>query len=413
MVNYCRKELLYALIIMLTPFGFGYIICYPSPALPYFESRWKLSEFESTAFNAVSSLTAIFGPYLTSFLLGHFGRKIVTFILSVAGIIGWALLFPLNESIFWYGILIRAILGLIMGAFSAIGPLYLVEIAPQELTGFFGNFNQLAVVFSIIIMYILGEYKAPWTLNVLAIVTHALQCFLIWLVPETSDKQQKEENKDDYDMIKESICQKKYAKNIIIVISLMILQQFSGANAILTNLSSLFSAAGVPIRSGVAAAITMCAQLLAVFISGILVVKFGRKVMWVVSSSLCCVSLLIYALNDKFNWNNIIPIVMIFFYQFGFGLGIGPMPWYYVPELFPESVRSIASSINSMTSWIGSFAVIFIYPSLKDAIGDFGAFIFFGCVCIVSAVVGFLFIKDPENAEEEEEEDKGEAINQL
>ncbi|EAX87744.1 metabolite transport protein csbC-related protein [Trichomonas vaginalis G3] len=144
----CGKHLLYALPSVLTPFTFGYIVGYTSPALPYYQEKFPdLTSFEVTIFNAITSLLACFGPYLTTFLFKFFGRRVVTVILDVANIILWACLFSITtKKLYYFGIFICALLGIILGACSAIGPLYLVEVAPPEYGGFFGSMNQMSIV---------------------------------------------------------------------------------------------------------------------------------------------------------------------------------------------------------------------------------------------------------------------------
>lgn len=397
----CSKELLYALPIILTPFTFGYIIGYSSPAVPYYTNKFSLSSFEGTAFNAVSPLLACAGPYLTAALLKYVGRRIVVVILGIINIILWACLFAIvNKKMFYFGIFIRACLGIVLGANSAIGPLYLVEIAPPDYVGFYGTMNQMTIVLGIIILFIIGQYYQPWALHILAIVTAGIQLATIWFVPETSplytdNDVDNEEDDDEEDDIKESIFDRQYIKKVIILILVMVSQQFSGANALITNLSSLFEKAKVPIPSGVAAAITMVAQLIACIVGGLLDGKVKRRIMWIISCTTCFLSLLIYALNQKFNWNTVLSIVLIFIYQFGFGIALAPMPWYTSPEMFPPALRPMASSINSMTSWICAFIIIFVYPQMQKGIGDFGAFLFFAADALFALIFGSIVIKEP------------------
>lgn len=197
------------------------------------------------------------------------------------------------------------------------------------------------------------------------------------------------------------------------MILIMLAQQLSGANAMITNLSTLFKTANVPIPSGIAAAITMAAQLIACIVGGSLDGKVKRRIMWGISCSTCFVSLLIYALNQKFNWNTVLSIILIFIYQFGFGLALAPMPWYTSPEMFPPPLRPMASSINSMTSWVGCFVVIFIYPAMQKGIGEFGAFLFFAADALFALIFGLIVIKEAiadeettENLDSDEEEEK-------
>ncbi|EAX98504.1 major facilitator superfamily protein [Trichomonas vaginalis G3] len=400
-------ELLYALPIILTPFTFGFIIGYTSPALPYYEDKWNISSIQSTFFNAITALFACVGPYLTTFLLKFFGRRVVIVIIDIINIISWACLFALSKKIFWFGIIIRALQGIILGACTAIGPLYLVEITPPSYVEFYGTLNQLCIVIGIVILYIIGQYYHPWVLHILAIVTSVIQITFIWFVPETSplyDKTasstEKESSDEDKGDIKESIFDKAYIKKVFIMIAVMASQQLSGANAMITNLSSLFESAHVPHPSGLAAAITMFAQALACIAAAAITGKIKRRIMWLMSTITCFISLFVYALNQKFNWSSTLSIVLQFLYQFGFGIALSPMPWYSSPEMFPPALRPMASSINSMTSWLCAFIIIFVYPQMKDHIGDFGAFLIFSADALFAIIFGSIVINEPSKDDE-------------
>ncbi|EAY21645.1 major facilitator superfamily protein [Trichomonas vaginalis G3] len=306
----------------------------------------------------------------------------------------------MNVKTFWMGFVMRVLQGFMLGAFSALGPLLLLEVAPAEQTGLYGTFNQIFIVIGIIILYLIGEYAMPFVMCIYAAVSHGLQLGLIWLIPETAIHQ--EENKEENDAQeteKESIFQAKYIWPLTVLILIMLTQQFSGINAILADLSTLFANANIQgISPGIQSVIATLAQLIACFFSGGLIKKVGRRAMWTVSGIVCAASLIIFGFNSKNNWSNVLPVVLIFLYQFGFGLGLAPMPWYSSPELFPLSVRPMASSINGMTSWLFSFIIVYASPAMKESkMGELGLFLFYGIITIAGTIFGFWFIKEPQD----------------
>ena len=112
---------------------------------------------------------------------------------------------------------------------------------------------------------------------------------------------------------------------------MMFVQQFCGINAILTNLSDIMDKTGLDIDGNYQAGIASCSQLIAVFVGAMIIDRIGRRITWIVSCSMIVVFLLIFALNVKFNWSTILPLICIFLYQLGFGLGMGPIPWFIIP----------------------------------------------------------------------------------
>ena len=397
MVNFLRVELLYALIIMLGTFNFGFNTSYPSPVVPFFQESWGIPESQTTWFNSICSLFAVFGPYISAFMCNYMGRRMVICIIAIVSAAFWAVLLAMNKDRFALGIVFRALCGLTVGANSHMNPLVLVEVAPKDITGFFGNLNQFGLVFAMVWLYIQGVGNPWWSINISAIVTNVLLAALIWLIPETRPEKKVDEanDKQQEETEKESLFQKKYLGKLFVGIMMMVIQQFSGVNAILTNLDQNFKDVGVAIESGYASAISVCAQLFAVFIGGLLIDWLGRRPLFCGSCFGCGVFLFLFACNEKFQWANWLPIVFIFLYMFCFGAALGPVPWFVIPELFPDSVRSLASSLISSANWILSFIVIFVYPSLRGAIGNVWTIVIFGIICILGSIYGFFFITEP------------------
>ena len=410
MAKFFRRELIYALIVMIGPLNFGFCMGFTSPAIPEWKLKWKsVPETQTTWFNSITSLFAVIGPFITTFMLGHMGRKLCLFFISLFATICWGLLLITSENRFWVGIIVRALVGLCVGGYSAVCPMFLVELAPKDITGFFGNLNQIGIVIGIIIMYLQGNWQSWWTLCITGIVFSALQCFLIWLVPETApEKEPIETDGNQQNEEKESVWQSKYLGKLGVGIAMMVIQQFAGVNALITNLDQNFKDAGAPLASGIASTISVAAQLLAVFACAFLVDWLGRRPLFCISALGCGICLFIFALNERYNWANWLPIVVIFLYMFFFGAALGPVPWFVIPELFPDSVRAVASSIISCSNWICAFIVIFIYPPMKNGIGNIWTLVIFGLIAVAGSVFGFFFITEPKEKEKSLDWDENE-----
>ncbi|KAK8839643.1 glucose import [Tritrichomonas musculus] len=402
-MGFCVKEIGFAVVIMLCPFLFGNTMCYPSPTAPEIQARHNLDSesFAWSFYNSISALFAIAGPFAATgyFKLFHNSRKKAVFLNSCFGIAFW-LLNCLTKTSIYAGIVMRAFLGVIMGAYSSMAPLYLVEIAPEGSSGFFGCLNQAGVVLGMIFFDFIGPSLTYMSLNYVAAATSALLAGLIWIVKEspavkhpTEEKPLAEGEKKE----KVSIWQKKYAFGLISGILMMLFQQFCGVNAILTNLADIMNKSGLELDGNYQGGIASIAQLIAVFISALIIDKIGRKITWIISCSMVIVFMFIFALNTKYDWSNILPLVCIFLYQLGFGLGLGPIPWFIIPEYFDAEVRAPANTIVVSANWIFAFIIIFVWPYMNKGMGMFGSLIFFTCIAIAGLLFGIFCIHDKKN----------------
>ncbi|OHT06490.1 hypothetical protein TRFO_25525 [Tritrichomonas foetus] len=194
---------------------------------------------------------------------------------------------------------------------------------------------------------------------------------------------------------REPLFQKQYAKSIIIGVILMFIRQFSGINGILTNLADIMNNAGLAINGSYQAGIATCAQIIGIMVGMPLIDKLGRKEVWIISASIVCASLLIFALNEKLAWTNLIPLICTFGYQLGFGLGLGLITWILVPEYFPHGVRPAAQTFCNCCNWIFCFIIIMAFEPMKSAITMFGVLIFFLVICGASIVFAVFCIYEP------------------
>ena len=159
----------------------------------------------------------------------------------------------------------------------------------------------------------------------------------------------------------------------------------------------MMTEAGLNLDPNYQSGIAIIAQLLAVFIGSLLMDKLGRKRIWILSSCIAAIALLLMALNEKLNLSTILPLICIFTYLFGFGLRIGPIPWFIVAEYFPEdSIRPKATMICMCCNWFFAFVTILSFPSMKEGMKMFGVLIFFLIVCIFSIIFGVFKVKEPE-----------------
>jgi MFS family permease len=408
MVSYCIPTLGYSLILSLGSATFGYTIAYPSPTIPGMKKDFGegvISDVQYTMFNAVTAVAAILGPFLVKLLVSPqypFGRRATSFILACSGAGFWLLFLGVSADRFWLGILARALCGVTMGAFSALSPMYIVELSPRESTAFFGAIHQFMVAFGIDMCYLIGTWIS-WEAN--AIVGAGLMTamsLLIWIVPESPAYQETSiTTLDTVARDEETVFSRQWFLPTMVGCCFFFFQQFTGINAILTNLNELFSAAGISLDSGYASAIAGFAQVVACFSAGPVVEKFGRKAVWILAFGGVTITDFLYALywipqlKEKNVFPNWFPIVVIFLNLLLFGIGAGPLPWFLVPERFPSSIRATAVSMATAFNWVFAFVVIFLFPVMQDGIGDSGAFIVFAVISLGATIFGIFNVKEP------------------
>ncbi|GAB1197814.1 hypothetical protein APSETT444_007117 [Aspergillus pseudonomiae] len=87
-------------------------------------------------------------------------------------------------------------------------------------------------------------------------------------------------------------------------------------------------------------------------------------------------------------------IVAIFLHAVAWSIGWFSIPYLIGSEIFPIRIRSLNMSISMAFHWAFYFACSRAMPSLLAATHKWGAFVFFGCICLTSLVYVFFAMPD-------------------
>jgi MFS family permease len=418
------KDLIYVLILSLGSLTFGYIVAFPSPADRILPDIFGADvDHYRPVFNSIASLTAIVGPFAVNFLLSprwQLGRRLTCFIIAVSGCAFWSLQLLASEIpkehrpiLALFG---RVSLGITMGCFSALMPMYVVELAPPSLTGIFGTFPQIFIASGVSFCYLVGfapkntssefSFSPWWILIGCGAGIDALLSVLIWFVPESPaiiQEQNRTANESG-----ETLCSRKWFRWMIIAAAFGFFQQFTGINAIVTDVTTIFTGIVPGEELGYVPFWVSIAQIIACIGSGPLINKIGRDRVWMLSFAICGMADLGYAITNYDSETRMGPkelqIVILFLHLLGFGLGAGPIAWFIVPEMFPTIVRPHAVVVAAVSNWIWSSIVIAGWSVMSKSgirVSKFSAFLFFAIISMGGILFGKWYVRNPEIEEEQ------------
>ena len=93
--------------------------------------------------------------------------------------------------------------------------------------------------------------------------------------------------------------------------------------------------------------------------------------------------------TEKSFFLNLLPLIGINMVAVSYQLGIGPIGWAYIGELYPVDMRTLLSGFSSMMVNVFIFIVIKTYPSLKvSALESWGTYWLYASISVLGALFG-------------------------
>lgn len=406
---------------------FGFDTGVISGALLFIKQDIALTSFTEGCVVSGVLLGAMIGGIGISSLADKYGRKKMLILASLIFIVG-ALGCAFSNGM-WMLIAFRVILGLAVGAASALVPMYLSEMAPAERRGTISGLNQLMIMVGILISYItnyaFAGFSHGWRIMLgFAVVPAALMLLGGIFLPESPrylvsqgrvddarailaglrGSNRMDQVNEEVDGIIESnkvphgsfkdIFADWVRPALVSGLGLAVLVQFVGCNTVIYYAPTTFTAIGMGTNAALISTIGIGALEVVVTIIAVAVMdKFKRRSLLTFGAAGMGISLTVLGLVHLIGGEGsqtmaIITVIATTVYICFFASTWGPITWITIGEVFPLHVRGEAVGFCSSMDWLANLVVALIFPLLLEAFGT-ATFLIFAVICYLS----LLFIK--------------------
>ncbi|XP_073391852.1 sugar transporter ERD6-like 4 isoform X2 [Physcomitrium patens] len=414
------------LIVALGPLSLGFALGFTSPTQAAIIRDLNLTIAQFSTFGSILSVGCMLGAIVSGRLADYFGRKPALSVAVIPVLAGWSLIVLCKAATPL--IIARTLVGFGGGIISFTVPMYIGEISPKHLRGTLGTMNQLAITIGVTLSYIVGMYFHWRTLALLGGIPGVLLVVGLLFIPESPRWLAKADRKEELqvclqwlrgkefnvsDEIQDiqaateasnalpsvkwsDLKQRKLIQTLIVGVGLMVLQQFSGINAVMLYSSFIFTTAGVQ-NPGVATVALGILQVVMTLAAAGLIDKAGRRLLLMVSAGGMALSSFL-ALQPEMSLElatfiGYLALVSLLVYIAAFSLGVGAIPWIIMSEIFPAHVKGTAGSVATLVNWFCSSAVTLIFNSML-LWSSTGSFWIFAAECVGTMVFVALYVPE-------------------
>lgn len=412
---------------------FGYDAGIISGALPYIKKEFLIPDSRCGIIVALLPIGALLGAIIVGRLSDLYGRKII--------LISSALLYILGafQSAMAGGVFAllcgRFMLGVAVGASSALAPLYICEISQEKQRGMLVTLYLVAINLGILLSYIMNVFfmqEAMWrTLMLVSVLPAIILAVCSYILPESprwlmfNGKQggasailiklhgAKKALKIMQEMTAlltaekkqiKTIFHRQYLKIILIAIMVAVLSQAVGIGAVVyyaptilleTGLSTAMASMAVTVGVGVA-------YVISAFIASRLIDYLGRRrlllmgLLGIVFSLFFMTWVLRYV--DNTQWLGMLTLFCLIVFLFFQGTCLAPAAILVPIELFPLPIRGMGMSIVITCNWLANALVLFLFPLLLHHLGLSASFMLFLTMSVVGFFICYFWVPETKGA---------------
>ncbi|XP_013188109.2 facilitated trehalose transporter Tret1 [Amyelois transitella] len=429
-----QQQLLITACVYLGPLLNGYSLGWSSPIIIKL-SDVKQSPFKNYVSDNLISFTAtaiyigqIIGPMLILNVSDTKGRKPCLVISTVITSLSYFILASATN--IWTIIFGRIICGLGISMSYVLASMYIGEISSTNIRGILLNGSGVFLTFGCLLVYSVGPFVPYYAVNLLGLLIALAQLAAVhYIVPESPifhamqgmDKEAAStletlNRHEDIDLVVSGAKSEKFSGSLykelftvrsnrrafFITMPLAVLQQLSGIIVVTFYATSIFYMTGSSLDARIDTILIGLTQFVASTFCPLLVERSGRKMLLMISTSICSISLAVLGVFLYLSWtSNIIvdsilwlPLVSLIVYFIGLETGFGVIPTTLPGEMFSPNVRAIGTMIGYQIAMVFGLVLSAVFPLMLDDMGPHITFWIFSFVCAFTCVFTMVFVPE-------------------
>jgi sugar porter (SP) family MFS transporter len=317
----------------------------------------------------------------------------------------------------------RVVLGLAVGAASAVVPMYIAEHTPPRIRGGTVSYNQLMITVGILAAYLVDfalrnvDSGWRWMLGIGAVPGVILVISMLfvpytprWLMQQGRREEARRvlartrrEGEADAELeeIETVVVRERRARfrdlfaprlrpMMMVGLGLAIVQQAVGVNTVVYFSPTILTYTGLKANDAIAQALTVgITNVIFTVVAILLLDRLGRRALLFIGTTGLAVALVMLGTFFALDWQNAAPwvaLVSLIVFIASFAIGLGPVFWLMISEIFPLAARGRAMAVCSLANWAANFVVSYYFLQLIDAIGRTWTFWMYAGLAVLGIV---------------------------
>ncbi|XP_037957109.1 facilitated trehalose transporter Tret1-like [Teleopsis dalmanni] len=441
-----RKQLLTALSVTIITLSHGIALGWVSPMLHKLQKigetpfDFAINVEQASWIGAFTCVGGFIGNITLGSLLDTIGRKAAIYFLAIPHLCFWGLVYFASTIEHLY--VARILSGISGGGCYIVIPIFLSEIADANVRGRLTSLFILTINTGILVGYILSSHLPYKVIPCVAVVLPILYLTTATWYPETplhllrrgryaeaenalkfyrnfepNSKVEIQQFNTAFAEMKDGIMQQKatsgdvsikdfFTKNALKAFAtgliLMLVNIFSGVFAFVNYMSTIFDKSKADLDPDTNTIIIGVVQIVGTYTATVLVDRYGRKILMIVSTGSMSLGLAAFGMYaffveeievdlSSYSW---LPLLLMAFVIFMANVGVNAVSFIILVEVMPAKIRSKAASI-CMTLLSGfAFVMLKVFPILMNVFGLSATMWFCGSVCTIGLFYVCVFLKE-------------------
>lgn len=199
--------------------------------------------------------------------------------------------------------------------------------------------------------------------------------------------------------IKEVVTSPNLRKPLVIALTLQLIQQLSGINAVFYYSTDIFTRSS-PENAQILTVSVGILNVILTIISVFLMDRAGRRILLLIGEVGMIITAVLYTISFALDIS-VLSVICTYTYVCSFAVGLGPIPFLILAEIFPTNAVGTAASLAIPVNWLCNYLVGQFFPIMSDSLGDY-VFLPFAGVLVLALLFTLKFVPETKGKSLEE-----------